>query len=120
MKFGIDKGTVEELERERPVRSEGIELPDVERMKKVDQEGYKYIGVLQLNKIMNKEMKESIGNEYNMRVKLICKSSLNVGNFISGMNDWPIGVMSYSGGIIDWTKEELQNMDRKNYKHSQK
>ena len=47
---------------------------------------------------------------------MICKSKLNAGNFISGMNAWAIGVMRYSGGIIDWTKEELQDMDRKTRK----
>ena len=29
-------------------------------MKEVDQEGYKYLGVLQLDKTMNKEMKETL------------------------------------------------------------
>ena len=56
---------------------------------------------------MNKGMKENIGNEYIRRVKLICKSNLNAGNFISGMNAWVIGVMRYSGRIVDWTKEIL-------------
>ena len=116
MTFGIDKCAVLELERGRLVRSEGIELPDGERMKEVDQEGYKYLGVLQLDKVMNMEMKESIRNEYIRRVKLICKSKLYAGNFITGMNAWAIGVMRYSGGIIDWTKEELQIMDRKTRK----
>ena len=69
MKFGIDK--CEELGR-----SEGIELPDGERMKEVDQKGYKYLGVLQLDNTINKEMKENIGNEYIKRVKLICKSNI--------------------------------------------
>ena len=64
MKFGIDKCAVLELERGRLVRSEGIELPDGERMKEVDQEGY--IKYLQLDKTTNKEMKENI-----RRVKLI-------------------------------------------------
>ena len=63
MKFGIDKYAVLELERGRLVRSEGIELLDGEMMKEVDQEGYKYLGVLQLDKTMNKEMQENIGNE---------------------------------------------------------
>ena len=116
MKFGIDKCAVLGLERGRLVRSEGIELPDGERMKEVDEEGYKYLGVLQLDKILYKDMKENIRNEYIRRVKLICKSKLNAGNFISGMNAWAIGVMRYSGGIIDWTKEELQDMDRKTRK----
>ena len=69
-------------------------------MKEVDQEGYKYLGVLQLDNTMNKEMKENIGNEYIRRVKLICKSNLNVGNFISDWNAWAIGVIRYSRGII--------------------
>ena len=57
-------------------------------LKEVDQEGY--LGVLQLDKTMNKEMKENIGNEYITRVKLNCKSNLNAGNFISGLNAWAI------------------------------
>ena len=109
MKFGIDKCAVLELERGRLVMSEGIELPDGERMKEVDQEGYKYLGVL--HKTTDKGMKESVGNEYIRKVKLICKSNLNSGNFISGLNAWAIGVMKYSRGIIDWTKEELQGIE---------
>ena len=58
---------------------------------------------------MNKEMKESIGNEYIRRVKLICKSNLNTEKFISGMNAWAIGVMRYSRGIIDWTWHGPEN-----------
>ena len=71
MKFGIDKCAVLELERGRLVKSEGIEFPDGERMKEVDQEGYMYLAVLQLDKTINKEMKENIGNEYIRKVKLI-------------------------------------------------
>ena len=102
-----------ELERGRLVMSEGIEFQDGERMKEVDQEGYKYLGVLQLHKTMNKEMKENIGNEYIRRVKWICKSNLNSGNFISGLTAWAIGAVRCSEGIIDWTKVELRDMDRK-------
>ena len=64
MKFGINKCVVLELERGRLVRREGIGLLDGERMKEVDREGYKYLGVLQLDKIINKEMKENIGYAY--------------------------------------------------------
>ena len=70
MKFGIDKCAVLELDRWSLVSIEGIELPNGERMKEVHQEGNKYGGVLQLDKTMNKEMKESIGNEYIRGVKL--------------------------------------------------
>ena len=54
----------------------------------IDQEGYKFLGVLQPDTTMNKEMKESIGNEYIRRVELIGKSNLNAGNFNSGLNAW--------------------------------
>ena len=47
------------------------------------------------------------------RVKLICKSNLNAGNLISGLNDWAIGMMRYSGGIIDWTKENFHDIENK-------
>ena len=60
-------------------------------MKEVDQGGYKYLGVLQLDNVMNKEMKESIGDENIRRVKLICKLNLNAANFISGINSSATG-----------------------------
>ena len=55
-------------------------------VKEVDEEGYKYLGVL--DKMLNKGMNESIGNEYIRRVKLIYNSKLNAGNVIAGMNAW--------------------------------
>ena len=104
--------SVLELERGRLVRSEGIEMPDeIGRSGRVQAPW-----VLQLDKIMYKEMKESIGNEYIRRVKLIYKSNLNAVNFISDMNAWAIGVMRYNKEIIDLTKEELQDMERKTRK----
>ena len=58
--------------------SEGIELPNRERVKEVDYKGYKYLRVFQLDKIMNKETKESIGKEYisseiNLHLKFKCR-----------------------------------------------
>ena len=62
MRFDIDKCAVLELERGKLVRSKGIEMPDRERMKEADQEGYEYIWIYQLGKTMNKEIKKDIGN----------------------------------------------------------
>ena len=86
MKFDIDKCAVLELERGRIVKGEKIELQNGERMEEVDQEGYKYLRVLQLDKVMNKEIKYIIGNEYIRRLKLICKSNLSAENVISDIN----------------------------------
>jgi len=38
------------------------------------------------------------------------------GNVIRAINTWAVAVPRYSGGILDWTQEELQNMDRKTRK----
>ena len=82
-------------------------------MEKEDHEVLKYLGALQLYKTRNKE---NIVNEYIRRVKLICKSNLNSGSFISALIDWAVGVMRYSGGIIIGTKEELHDMNRQTRK----
>ena len=65
---------------------------------------------------MNNRMKGRIRDEYFRRVKKIVRSNLYAGNVISGINAWAIGVVRYGGGIIDWTKEELQSMDNKTRK----
>ena len=47
------------------VRKEEFELPDRKQMREVNYEGYKYLGVLQLNSIMNREMKKQAKIKYN-------------------------------------------------------
>ena len=61
-------------------------------------------------------MKSRIRTEYIKRLKKLCHSKPNGGNLISGINAWAVGVVRYSAGIVEWTKEELANMDRKTRK----
>ena len=90
------------------MRSEGIELPSGEEM---SEEGYKYLGVLQSESMMNGEMKKKVKEEYLRRVKLLAKSRLYARNLIEGINVWAIGVVRYSAGILDWTDGDLKAMD---------
>ena len=80
-------------------------------MKEVDK--YKFLGILEGAKIMNKEMKVKIRGEYLRRVKLLAKSRLYAGNLIRGINAWAVSVVRYSAGILDWNKGELKEMDKK-------
>ena len=48
-------------------------------------------------------MKESIGNQYIRTVKVSCKSNLNAGNFISGMNTW-----GYRCDEVQWKNYRLE------------
>ena len=64
MEFGITKCGVLTMKRGKTIKSEGIKLPDGEVMKEVGQEGYTYLGIIELNKIKETEMKEKIMKEY--------------------------------------------------------
>ena len=62
-------------------------MPDNEEIKEIDKDrGYKYLGVLEADKIKDKEMKEKIQKEFFRRVRRILKSKLNSGNTILAAN----------------------------------
>ena len=117
MEFGIKKCGVLVMKKGKVVSCDGILLPNGDTIKTVDEEeGYKYLGVLEVNGIMQKEMKELISKEYFRRLKKILKSKLNGTNIILAINSWAVSLVRYGAGIIEWTKEELLNMDRKTRK----
>ena len=64
MEFGIKKCENLEMKRGKIVKTEGLKLPDGEAMKQVGQEGYTYLGIIELDKIKETEMKEKITKEY--------------------------------------------------------
>ena len=64
MEFGIEKCGNLEMKRGKIVKTEGLKLPDGEVMKQVGQEGYTYLGMIELDKIKETEMKEKITKEY--------------------------------------------------------
>ena len=116
MQFGINKCGVIIMKRGKLVKSEDIRLTNGESIKEVSDQGYKYLGILELDKIKEKEMKEVFRKEYLRRIKLIMKSKLNGRNKILAVNTWAVSLMRYGAGIIKWTKNELQEVDRKTRK----
>ena len=74
MVFGLDKCAVLVLKSGKMARTYGIELPDGKHMREVNLDEYKYLGVLQLDSIMNREMKEKVKSEYIRRVKKLLGS----------------------------------------------
>ena len=59
MVFGLDKCAMLALRKGKMVWKERIELPDGKQMREVNLDGYYYLGVLQLDSIMNKKIKEN-------------------------------------------------------------
>ena len=62
---------------------------------------------------------ERFRKEYKQRIKQILKSNLNSRNAISPINIWAVAVMRDGAGVVNWTEEELEKLDRqtdtKNY-----
>ena len=48
--------------------------------------GYKYLGILENDKILTREMKEHVAALYNKRLKLLLKTKLNARNLITAIN----------------------------------
>ena len=101
------------MRRGRKVDSSRIDQPDDQHIGEVEEEGYRFLGILLFDQTLNTKMKETITAEYIRRVKKLCRSKLNSGDLITGINAWTASVARYSVGVMDWTVEEVVNMDRK-------
>ena len=77
MEFGIKTCGVAVLKRGKLSKTEGIQLVNGETIKEVYEEGYRYLGILDLDKVEEQEMKDIFRNEYMRRLKLVMKSKLN-------------------------------------------
>ena len=116
MEFGIDKCGLIVMQRGKVIKTEGIQLPDGSTIKDIEEEGYKYLGVIQADTIDHQSMKDKAKKEYIQRLKSIMKSKLNAGNIVKAINTWAVPVIRYTAGIIDWRKDELKIIDRKTRK----
>ena len=58
-------------------------------------------------------MKKKTASEYLKRVCKVLKSKLNGGNTIQAINSWAVPVISNTAGVVDWTQNELDKLDRK-------
>ena len=73
MVLGLDNCVVLVLNRGKMVRQR-TELPDRKSMRQVNLDGYRYLGVLQLDSIVNKEMKEKVKSKYIRRTEKLLRS----------------------------------------------
>ena len=99
MEFGIKKCGVLIMEREKVIRTDGIRLPDGQDMKDINETGYTYLGILETDKINEREMKEKFSKEYLRRLRLILRSKLNGRKKVIAVNIWAVSVMRYGAGI---------------------
>ena len=116
MEFGIKKCGVACVKRGKLSKAEGLRLLSGKMITEVNEEGYRYLGIIELDKVKEQEMKLEFRAEYMRRLKLIMKSKLHGRHKIKAINTWAVSLLRYGAGIIEWTKEDLQKMDRKTRK----
>ena len=110
MEFGIQKCGVLVLKRGKPIKSQGIKLGE-EVVTDVEEEGYKYLGISEWDKIQEKKMKDLFRKEYLRRSRLVLQSKLHGRNKINAINTWAVSLMRYGAGILNWRREELKEID---------
>ena len=116
MEFEIRKCGVLVLKKDKVADSDGLQLPNGERMLSVEVEGHKYLGILEVDDLQNTVMKERFCAEYFTRLKELPSSKLNGRNVIRAINAWTIAVMRYGAGVVNWTRTGLQAIDQKTRK----
>jgi Reverse transcriptase (RNA-dependent DNA polymerase) len=117
MEFGLQKCAVMEVKKGQIIDSSGMDLTDGKKIPGLEAEGsYKYLGMLEADSIKQEQMKKKTKQEYLKRVRQILKSELNAGNTVHAINVWAVSAFRYSAGILDWTKEQLEEIDRKTRK----
>ena len=117
MEFGIEKCAMLVMEKGKIVKSVGIELPDGKVIKSLQEgESYKYLGILEADKVLEEKMKLYVSKEYIRRLRKILKSKLNGGNLVQGVNTWAVSLLRYSAVFVSWRESELQAIDRKTTK----
>ena len=79
----------------------------------MEQEVYTYLGIIELDKIKESEMKERHIKEYKRRLSLILRSKLNGRNKFTAMNTWEVAIFRHGAGILSRRVHELNSLDRK-------
>jgi hypothetical protein len=111
MSFGIDKCKTQSICRGHYENLEYI-TKEGEIIKNLNKgEFYKYLGVNQSNHIQHSIIKENLEKQFYLRIKSILKSKLNGNNLIKAVNTYAVPLLTYSFGVIKWSKTNLQNIN---------
>ena len=117
MEFGVDKCAYIYIERGKKtslgetLMIQGVELKELE-----EGDLYKYLGQEESVGYNGKLNKERVTKEYFKRVRKIWKSELYSNNKAIAHNIFAIPVVTPTFGILNWTKEELEQIDIKTRK----
>ncbi|KAJ8024905.1 hypothetical protein HOLleu_34958 [Holothuria leucospilota] len=116
MEFGLDKCTRQITHRGKVKLTEGLQM-SIGKINDVQLgEGYKYLGILQNMENMQKEAKTNATITYKKRLRQVIQSKLNGQFKMQAINSYALPVITYTAGITDWNKNELEELDHKTRK----
>ena len=89
--------------------TDGFELPNQNKIRTlVENETYKYLGILKADSIKQVKMKDKIQKQYLRRTRKLLETKLSRRNPIKGINTWAVPLVRYSGPFLKWTRDELK------------
>ena len=118
MKFGIKKSGVFVFKRGKvdQINSSGLNLSHGKLMKTINDEGYKYLGILEYDKVKEKETKMEFFREFERRLRWTVRFKLNGNNKKKVINNWAVAIMRYGVGVLEWRFDKPKELDRKTWK----
>ena len=111
MKFGQDKCAYIRIEKGKNTTSSAIVMNGLTIKPIQEGESYRYLGQDENIAYEGKINKERVTKEYLSRVRKIWSSELSAYNKTIAHNSFAIPVITPTVGILDWTKEEIKNID---------
>jgi hypothetical protein len=113
MEFGIDKCRLVNLLRGQIMNTGSFRINDEEEIRNmIEGESYKYLGFLQLRGIRHTTIKKELQEKFLYRINCILKSFLTAGNKIKAINTFAVPLLTYSFGVVKWTKTDLEALER--------
>ena len=118
MTFGEDKCAYQQVENGKLIKNtEHLEMNNLFIKPIKDRDTYKYLGIDEDISYVGTVNKERVTKEFYTRVTKIWKSELSSFNKVIAHNTFSIPVLTTTVRVIDWTIEEIKEIDTRTRKH---
>ncbi|KAL0822073.1 hypothetical protein ABMA28_005438 [Loxostege sticticalis] len=110
MKFGLDKCRTLRIVKGRVNASQNFNINHSFQSMDLG-DSYKYLGIQQDKGIHHIKIKKELTQEYFRRINTLCKKHLYSKNLFKAINTFAVPVLTYSFGIIKWTKTDINKLE---------
>ncbi|KAJ8936201.1 hypothetical protein NQ318_008498 [Aromia moschata] len=109
MSFGLDKCATLSIVKGPPHNNPEV-YADIHQLPPEEQ--YRYLEVCQDGRINHTQLKKEFQEKYKSRVTKLLNTLLSGGNLIKAISSWAVPVLTYSFGIVKWSVNDLDELDR--------